>query len=393
MSENRSALWADHRDLPRPAFDRIALVLQGGGALGAYQAGVYQALDEAGLEPDWIAGVSIGAINAALVAGSPPGRRIEALRGFWDEVSTDPLTAAWAAVTPPALMEAAAMRTAFDRLGAVSAAMTGVSGMCTPRVPPAWMWPDGSAPALSLYDTSALRASLERRVDFDRINAAPMRFSVGAVNIRTGKFDYFDSTTHRIRADHILASGALPPAFPPVEVDGELYWDGGIVSNTPLQWVADSEPHEDSLIFQVDLWNARGERPNNLAEVVSRQKEIQYASRTRANTDRIRQIQRLKNAVAEALADLPPEMLQRPSLQRLARTVDRKVFRIVHLIYHARQHRGSTKDFEFSRFTAEEHWDAGYADAVSTLRRPEALERPSLAVSDGVATFDVARDG
>jgi NTE family protein len=265
--------------------------------------------------------------------------------------------------------------------------------MFAPRPIPAWLSLPGTHSAVSLYDSEPLKAALTRFVDFDRINAGPMRFSVGAVNIRSGNFDYFDTATTRIRPEHVLASAALPPMFQPVEVDGELYWDGGLVSNTPLQWVAESDPPRDTLVFQVDLWNTRGQAPGDLTDVVTRQKEIQYASRTRASTDAFRRMQRLKNAVSEALAELPPEVCALPQVRKLAAEVDRKVFRIVHLIYHARPHQGATKDFEFSRLNVEEHWREGYRDAVATLSRPEALARPDLAVAEGVATFDIAVDG
>ena len=393
MPSSRAVLHRSHQALARPDFAQIVLVLQGGGALGSYQAGVYQALDEARLEPDWIAGVSIGAVNAALIAGTAPGERIAKLRTFWNEVSSEPWCAAWLAMLPEDLTDSQAARVGLSHLSAASAATLGVPSMFAARPVPAWLWPAGSANAVSLYDTQPLRDALDRHVDFDRINAGPMRFSVGAVNIRTGNFGYFDTAAHTIRMEHVLASAALPPMFAPVEVEGEFYWDGGLVSNTPLQWVVEAEPHQDSLVFQIDLWNTRGEYPTDLAEVMTRQKEIQYASRTRAGSDTFRQLQRLKNAVAVAVAELPAEVCQLPTIQRLSSEVDRKVFRIVQLIYHARAHQGATKDAVFSRLNIDEHWSVGYNDAVRTLRHPEALSRPRLDIAEGVATFDVAVDG
>lgn len=386
-------LRKSHRDLPRPDFDQIALVLQGGGALGAYQAGVYQALDEAGLELDWIAGVSIGAVNAALIAGTPPGQRVEKLHAFWTQVSTEPWCSAWTAMLPQELVGAEALRATLNNLNVASSAVSGVKSILAPRLVPAWLWPAGSGGALSLYDSHPLRETLARLVDFDRINAGPMRFSVGAVNIRTGNFGYFDTAGHAIRLEHVLASAALPPMFPPVEVDGEFYWDGGLVSNTPLQWVVEGEPHRDSLVFQVDLWNTRGQLPSDLAEVVTRQKEIQYASRTRAASNSFRQLQRLKNAVGEALDDLPAEVCALPTIERLRTETDRKVFRIVQLIYHVRPHQGPTKDMVFSKVNIEEHWETGYEDTIRTLRHPEALARPDMDLAEGVAAFDVAVNG
>jgi NTE family protein len=294
---------------------------------------------------------------------------------------------------PEEFIEAEPVRVWLNHLSAMSAAVFGVRSLYSPRFPPAWLWPAGSRNALSLYDSKPLRDVLARYVDFDRINAGPMRFSVGAVNIRTGNFDYFDSVSHEIRIDHILASAALPPMLPPVEIDGDLYWDGGLVSNTPLQWVAEAEPQRDTLVFQVDLWNTRGPRPSDLAEVVTRQKEIQYASRTRAGVNTFRRLQRLQNLVSEAIKELPPEVRGLAPLRRLEHAALRKVFRIVHLIYHAQPHQGTTKDFEFSRLSIDEHWARGHSDATRSLRHPEALARPDLDTEEGVATFDIAVDG
>ena len=257
------------------------MVLQGGGALGAFQAGVYQALAEANLQPEWIAGISIGAINAALIAGNPPQARLEKLRAFWEQVSTqllfDPFGIAqeW--------LRGDLGRVVLNRLHAGATILEGAPGFFKPRMVPPNFSPPGTVEATSWYDTTPLRSTLERLVDFDRINSGEMRFSVGAVNIRTGNFVYFDSTTHTIRPEHVMASGALPPGCPAVEVDGELYWDGGLVSNTPLQWVVSGDTRQDTLAFQVDLWSSRGELPSDLNDVMSRQKEIQYSSRTRAN--------------------------------------------------------------------------------------------------------------
>ncbi|POR57068.1 patatin-like phospholipase family protein [Bosea psychrotolerans] len=393
MNSPRTALRKSHRGLARPDFDQIVLVLQGGGALGSYQSGVYQALEEANLEVDWIVGVSIGAINAALIAGTPPGNRIAKLRTFWDEVASQPWCTAWLAALPADVIGSRAIRAWLGHLSAVSAAAAGVRSMFSPRLLPAWLWPTGCDGAISLYDATPLKESLSRYVDFDRINAGSMRFSVGAVNIRTGNFGYFDTASHDIRLEHVLASAALPPMFAPVEVDGEFYWDGGVVSNTPLQWAVEAEPHRDSLVFQVDVWNTRGDYPSDLAETMTRQNEIQYASRTRAGSNAFRQMQRLKNTVSLALAELPSDVSDLPTIQRLHKQVDRKLFRIVQLIYHARPHLGATKDFAFSASNINEHWDTGYHDAVRTLRHPEALTRPELEVAEGVATFDVAIDG
>jgi len=233
--------------------------------------------------------------------------------------------------------------------------------------------------ATSAYDTSSLKTTLEELIDFDRLNAGAMRFSIGAVNVRTGNFVYFDTKTHTIGPEHIMASGALPPGFPAIEIEGEHYWDGGLVSNTPLQWVVDSQPRMDTLAFQVDLWSARGELPRTLVEVSTRKQEIQYSSRTRAGTDNFKDIQRLRRAMADLFEKLPETLKNGPEAQLLRPAADHKVYNIVQLIYHAKNstnYEGHSKDYEFSRASMQGHWRAGYHDAVRTLRHPEVLRRP-----------------
>lgn len=374
----------------RPSFECVALVLQGGGALGAYQGGVYEALAEAGLHPDWVAGISIGSINAALIAGSSPQARVANLRAFWESVTAIP-NVGWAlAIVEPFLVRAGdAGRRFWHQAAAGSALLGGAPGFFQPRPFAPWLYPNGSTEATSYYDTAALKATLERLVDFERINAAgAMRFSVGAVNVRSGNFAYFDNTTHTIGPEHVMASGALPPGFPAVEVDGEPYWDGGLVSNTPLQWVLDSDPPQDTLAFQVDLWSARGEVPGSLADAMTRQKEIQYSSRTRASTDQFERLHRLRCALACFLDELPETVRNSPEAAPLRAAASRKVCNVVQLIYRSKGHEGQAKDYEFSHWSMDEHWRAGYHDTVHTLRHPEALARPSL--HQGVATFDRA---
>src|SRR5262245_48854904 len=411
-------LRKSHRNLERPPFACIALVLQGGGALGAFQAGVYQALVEADLQPNWVSGISIGAINAALIAGNPPEARLDKLRAFWEQAST-PVVPAFSEFAHHWLRGDLA-RGFLNRVHAATTLFRGVPGFFNPRLPPPYLNPPGTIEATSWYDTAPLRSTLERLVDFDRINHGEMRFSLGAVNVRSGNFTYFDSTTHAIRPEHVLASGALPPGFPPVEIDGEMYWDGGLVSNTPLQWVVAGDTRQDTLAFQVDLWSARGEVPSDLMAVAVRQKEIQYSSRTRANTDFFKSVQRARGALANlvkklpsdilesedgkilkavadhkilanVLAKAPPELLATEDCQILQAVVDHSVYKIVHLIYRSRKYEGQSKDYEFSRHSMLDHWEAGYKDAVRTLRHPEALLRPSE--STRVDTFDVAVNG
>jgi NTE family protein len=449
---SRESQRRTHKAQPRPPFECVALLLQGGGALGAYQAGVYQALAEAHLDPDWVGGISIGAINAALIVGNPAEARVEKLRKFWELVTAAPLwegarllaspatkarvrglmdqatataasfgamslsplsekpadahaeelrafwenmtaNAGWAWLSEPAFFAPRGdlARAAANQISAGLALVRGAPGFFAPRLPIPWLRPSGTLEATSYYDTSELKATLERLVDFDRINAGEMRFSVGAVNVGTGNFVYFDNTTHAIGPEHVMASGALPPGFPAIEIEGEHYWDGGLVSNTPLQWVLESEPRRDTLAFQVDLWNARGAFPRTMAEVSTRQKEIQYSSRTRANSDRFKHIQTLRNALSSLLEKLPEDLKHSPELAVLTPAADHKVYNLVQLIHRSKNYEGDSKDYEFSRSSMEDHWSAGYHDAVRTLRHPEVLERPKSL--EGVLTFDLAQDG
>ena len=373
---------------PGPPFECIALLLQGGGALGAYQAGVYEALAEADLHPNWIAGISIGAINGALIAGNAPEARVDRLRAFWERITAKPYCD-WSERLFPAKSDA--VRQWLNQMSANLTLAGGASGFFTPRFPAPWLHPPGTIDATSAYDTSCLKTTLEQLIDFDRINAQRMRFSVGAVNVRSGNFVYFDTATRTIGPEHIMASAALPPGFPAVEIEGEHYWDGGLVSNTPLQWIVDSHPHLDTLAFQVDLWNARGELPRTIAEVATRQKEIQFSSRTRAGTDSFKHLQRLRRALADLLEKLPETLRNGPEAQLLQPVGDHKVYNIVHLIYRAKDYEGQSKDYDFSRASMDEHWRAGYHDAIRTLRHPEVLERATN--HEGVFTFDLFHDG
>jgi NTE family protein len=376
----------------RAPFDWTILLLQGGGALGAYQAGVYEALAEADLYPDWTAGISIGAINAAIIAGNPPERRVDQLRAFWRFITQPPATGlgffSGGSFTQSA---GTAARQMANQLSAGTAAFSGVTGFFVPRLLSPWLSAAGTVEATSYYDTRQLESTLERVIDFDRINAGAMRLSLGAVNVATGNFVYFDTTTHKIRARHVMASGALPPGFPAVEIEGQHYWDGGLVSNTPLEWVLQNRPRGNTLAFQVDLWNARGNLPTSMAEVTTRQKEIQYSSRTRSYSDRFKHMQIIRGALSSLLEKLPEEMKDLPEVQVLKGEAEHDVHNLIQLIYRAREYEGDAKDYEFSRQSMEEHWLAGYHDTVRTLRHPEVLERPSN--NAGLFIFDIDGDG
>ncbi len=371
---------------PGMPFQSVALLLQGGGALGAYQAGVYEAMAERGIEPTWVCGISIGAINSAIIAGNPLEKRVARLREFWETV-----TAAgggwnnWWLDLPGGSY----MRSVVNQVAAGGVLMQGAPGFFSPQVPPPSLQLKGSPGATSWYDTHPLKATLERLVDFDRINQAAMRFSVGAVNVRTGNFAYFDTTTDKIRAEHVMASGALPPAFPAVEIAGELYWDGGMVSNTPLDWVLASRRDINTLVLQVDLWSARGEAPTDLAEVGTRMKDIQYSSRTRAATDQFKYRQKLRAALYTLMQKMPPELAATPEAKLLRSETGPAAYNIVQLIYRSASYESQSKDYEFSRSTMEEHWKAGYRDAHATLDHKEVLTLP--AQPSDVRVFDCLR--
>ena len=372
--------FASRREDMRDA--RKALVLQGGGALGAYQAGVYEALSETALQPHWVAGVSIGAINAALIAGNAPDKRVERLREFWHLVSSGP------SQRLPSWMGDRAMQ---NQWSATMASLVGIPGFFEPRHSPALLM-GGAAPLLSYYDTSALKTTLERLVDFDRINAREARFSVGAVNVRTGNSVYFDNTRQRIGPEHVMASGALPPGFAPITVDGEDYWDGGIVSNTPLQYVLDRHPRNEPLVvLQVDLFNARGEMPRTMAGVMERQKDITYSSRTRMSTDAMAANMNLQQAIADLISKLPAGLRDDPSVVAVQAQLTHEPIDIFHLIYRDKPYELESKDYEFSRAAVEDHWESGMRDMRNTLAHPEALR--SDATVNGVTTFDLGEPG
>jgi NTE family protein len=361
--------------------EHIALVLQGGGALGAYQAGVYEEIAKIPTEPHWVAGVSIGAINAALIVGNPAARRVERMREFWDMVSSSV-----SSVAP--LMDS--QRSAFHQFSAAVAAMTGVPGFYQPRVPPPFLQPEGTDAAISFYDTAPLRATLERLIDFDLINSKKVRLSVGAANVRSGNSVYFDNQHQTIGPEHIMASGALPPAFAPVMIDSEPYWDGGIVSTTPLQYVLDNRGMAKTLIAQVDLFSARGMMPLNMPGVMSRHKDIMFSSRTRFNTDKAAELQRAKQALVNVIAKLPARLRNDPDVKYLAASNRTAHVDIVHLIYRQSRYELESKDYEFSRTAVTEHWEAGQRDMLRTIEHPEWLIRSDLEA--GVTVYDLAHD-
>lgn len=375
----KPSLLTDRRTASDPV--RNVLLLQGGGALGAYQAGAYEALATHDYHPDWVIGVSIGAINASLIAGNAPEHRLDRLREFWNRITAPPPS-----LMPPNLMPFALpfMADIEQKLGAVNAVMFGQPGFFRPRSPSDFL---AKPTPLSFYDTSHLRSTLESLVDFDRINSQQTRLAVGAVQIRTGNMIYFDNTIGKITADHIMASGALPPGFPPVEIEGECYWDGGLVSNTPLEYMMSTEPRQDSLVFQIDLFPARGPMPTTLDEVTERDKDIRYSSRTRSATDQEKRRQDLRRRVAAFIERLPPDLHADPVTEFLHDFACPAQIDVVHLIYRPERPQGGQKDFQFDRLTAEQRWEAGLQDANRALHAaPWRAPHPHEL---GMRTFDI----
>jgi NTE family protein len=368
------------RAAPAAADEECILVLQGGGALGAYQAGVFESLAKVYREPTWVAGISIGAINAALIAGNPAPARVAKLREFWDLVSS--------ALPAPLISADPFAREGLNEASANQVMWFGVPGFFRPRFPPAPFQSRGSLQAISYYDTAPLRETLERLVDFDRINAGPLRLSVGAVNVRTGNFAYFDSAKQRIDARHVMASGALPPGFAPIEIDGEHYWDGGLVSNTPLQYVLDNRSPHEMNVYQVDLFSSRGIVPQTMADIAQREKDIRFSSRTRLNTDMSKALQKTRAAARRLRRKLPAEFHDDPDLMRLLDSQPAGAVAVMHLINRAHGYETNSKDYEFSRMTVEEHWGCGRFDAQQSLGHPEWVNR-DLA-PDEIVTFDLA---
>ena len=370
-----------------PANAQRVLVLQGGGALGSYQAGAHEALCGFGFEPEWVAGISIGAINAAIIAGNEGRARVERLKEFWEMVSAP---VPW---TPVGNSDHS--RELFNSTSAALIATFGVPGFFTPRIPPAPLWPPGHPEAQSYYDTTPLKKTLERLVDFDRINDCKTRLSVGAVGITSGNFRYFDNHEFRklgkkIGPEHIMASGALPPGFPAIEIDGEHYWDGGIASNTPLDYVLDAEVERDMLIFQVDLFSARGDLPTSLLEAAEREKDIRYSSRTRMNTDKNKQVHNARQAVRDMISKLPDYLKSDPSVEYLAKVSRESTVTVVHLIYRSKNYESSSKDYDFSHVAMVEHWEAGVRDVHLSMRHKDWLERPQS--GETMVTYDLTGD-
>jgi NTE family protein len=356
--------------MKRRKYDHEILLLQGGGALGAYQCGVYEGLAEAGVTPNWFVGISIGAVNSALLAGNPPERRLERLRTFWDRAS------AFSTFEPPAWLEA--MRPVLGRLNFATVATWGIPGFFKPRAVPPDLATSGSPEALSYYDTAPLKETLEELVDFDLINRGDVRLSLGAVNVRTGESVYFDNRRTRIAPEHVMASGALPPGFPAICIDGEYHYDGGLVSNSPLTYIVDEKPLTTVLIFQVNLFNAHGRLPRTLDEAMERVKDIQFSSKQRFNTQKVRELQEMRAALGRLLAKLPSDLKGDPDVQKLAPLCDNRDWTIAHINNRRPAQGGQYKDAEFSRSAVNERWISGLDDVRLSAANLEWLQPVEL---------------
>jgi NTE family protein len=374
-----------------PNYETVALMLQGGGALGAYQAGVFQGLYEAGIEPNWLAGISIGALNTAIIAGNPPEKRVERLLQFWETICQPAFGPPLPAFIEHALFNSSeAVRKAFTATQAMGAIVEGQKGFFVPRFPPPLPTVSGPPQLASYYDTTPLKATLEALCDFDRINSGEMRISVGAVNCGTGNFAYFDNRHTKLRPEHFMASGALPPGFAAVEIDGQYYWDGGLMSNTPLYEVIQTTPRRDTLAFQVDLWSAIGPVPDNITDVQGRMKDIQYSSRTRLVTDMLQRSQRFRHVLREVLDRVPSDQRDDPWCKLAEDLSCSKRYNVIHLIYRQKEYEGHFKDFQFGLSTMREHWSSGLEDIRHSLAQPDWLDMPDN--DAGFVTHDIHRD-
>ena len=361
--------------------DRVALVLQGGGALGAYQAGVYEALYEAGVEPDFVTGVSIGAINAAIIAGNKKENRVDCLREFWERITDRKV---WN-YTP----DGDYYRQMRNATSSLLTLMNGQPGFFSPRIHNPWFSQPGASTATSFYDNAPLRETLNELVDFSLINSGDMRLAVGAVNVLNGNFIYFDTAQEDVEVEHVMASGALPPALPMMKIGTDHFWDGGIVSNTPLQHLLEQDDNLNSFVFQVDLFSARGSLPRDMADVLARHKDIMYSSRTRYTTDLYGRLHNWKSRLGQALAKIPEQDLSDDDRKLRDKLSNLPSITILHLIYQQKAYEGHAKDYEFSGTSMREHWQSGYEDTMRTLKRHDWFVLPE---AGGILIHDVHRE-
>jgi NTE family protein len=365
-----SDIASEKGDKARKIKEQVVLALQGGGALGAYQAGVYEALMESGIEPDWVIGTSIGAINGSMIAGNAPDNRVARLKEFWDGMAQ---RHSFDSVWPAALFG--------NALANMSTFMSGIPGFFSPNSRAALgpTWPLGIDHA-AYYTTEPLRHTLARLVDFDQLGQRQPRLSVGAVNVRTSEMRYFDTRDMALTVSHVMASGALPPAFPAIAIDGEYWWDGGVYSNTPIEVVLDDVPRRNSLIFSVNVWQPSGNHPTTIQQVMARHKDIQFASRSKSHVARQAQLHRLRHVVRELSKRLPPEHQADPVVQDLAEYGCGTQMHLIQFLVPRLDGEDNTKDIDFSRAGIDQRWRAGFEHASKVLR-----EKPWEAPVDPLA--------
>ena len=385
MAEARSV--SDPTTPAKPALSlpgQVVLVFQGGGALGAYQGGVYQAMHEAGVEPDWVIGTSIGAINAAIIAGNEPGARLDRLREFWARMERKP---GWGEVpfATPFMQPFAFLGT--NIAGQMMTIFGGIAGYFSPNQALAWgLHAAVGVERAGFYTIDALNETLGSLLDLERINSGPTRLTVGAVNVRSGKMHYFDSRAMPVTLKHVLASGALPPAFPAVRIDGDPYWDGGIYSNTPIETVFDDHPRRNSVVFAVQMWHAAGPEPKSVWQVVNRQKDIQFASRADSHIMRQEHIHQLRHIVRELVRLMPEAQRETPEVKEMAGYGCGTFMHIVRLKAPRLDHEDHLRDIDFTSAGIHARWQAGYSDTMRTLeRRPWETKIDPMV---GVAVYD-----
>ena len=381
----------------KKTYDDIALVLQGGGALGSYQAGVYEGLAEQGIEPTWIAGISIGALNTAIIAGNPPEKRVQALKDFWNTICSTQMPGYVGDLFTMFIQSLDQnSRKMINDYEANRTILKGQKGFFAPKfmsMMPFQQFEKDTPDKVSYYDTSDLKKTLLKYADFDLINNGKTRVSLGAVNVRTGEFVYFDNTKETLLPEHFMASGALPPSFPAVKIGEDYYWDGGIVSNTPVLEVLKENKHKDTLVYQVDLWNSEGAIPETFDNIKERIKDIQFSSRTGLVKETIDKHKEQALMIKELLKLIPEELQKNhPLIQKAKQMTKVGKLDIKHFIYKDKEYEGSSKDYEFSEITMSEHWEAGLSesralftqkvsDKIKDIRnehKPETTNKPQL---------------
>lgn len=350
----------------KQAYQRIACVFQGGGALGAYQVGAYRAIHEHGYTPNYLSGVSIGAINSAIIAGNAREHQIEKLMEFWDTIApnvwSDPLSH---------LRHVDLVRHLQNRLGSLHSVFFGLDGFFKPRLIPPTEFTQDSPDKLSYYDTSELRNTLEKVIDFDRINTKEVTLCLGAVNVASGEMIFFNNQHMTIGPEHIMASCSLPPGFPAMKIGDDYYWDGGIYANTPLVTVLDALPEEDTLCFVIDCFSLKGPLPETMDQVEERQKDIRYASHSRRLTNVYSSRQNLQTAITLLGEHLTPEAKKDPEIQQILQLGNKKRFSVVHIIYRGTPYAHSYKDYNFTRSVINTRLELGYKNAINVLDNPE----------------------